>query len=206
MPPAAPLTRRATEARETGLAVEAPPPGLERPPPPHPSPSRPGWAGTPDLRLTVGSRQTASARDWEASRPPQQGRGRRDPQSGATAAVVPRRPCGLRLGGGKEKKKKPDPVNRLTFSPKSVWLRPLPLARPSPPPHIYPSIPPCAAGGCGYPEGWPKKRRLEEVGANLGGLRARPRTTVPSRRRGVRRRLLESGMQNSARAAVMERC
>lgn len=114
-------------------------------------------------------------------------------QSQATVVVVTQRP----VGSGK--RKPPLPVNRLTF-PSQSELHPLPPVGPPPS-----SIPPCAAGSCGYLQGL-SKIRVEEIRRVWIGLRARPGTTLPSRQRGVRRRLLESGMQNSARAVVMERC
>lgn len=141
------------------------------------------------LTLTVRPRQTASGRDSEASRPPQPA-GVRDP------TVPGDRGCGHPKACGRREEETLLPVNRLTF-PSQSELHPLPPAGPPPPP---PSIPPCAAGSCGYREGLSKIRVEEIRKERVGG------TTIPSRQRGVRRRLLESGMQNSARAVGMERC
>lgn len=85
-------------------------------------------------------------------------------RSFASAAVGRRqRPTvrGDRSGGhlkacGHRENKNPHPVNRLTF-PSQPALRPLPLARFHPPPSTL--VPPCTAGGCGYLEGWAKRRR-----------------------------------------------
>lgn len=191
-----PLTWRATETGEMGLAAAAArnlqsPKSMSARLGRDPRPRRTSRVPAP-LTLTVGPRQTASGRDSEASRPPQPA-GVTDPSVPGDCGGGHPKACGLR------EKENPLLVNRLTF-PSQSELHLLPPACPPPS-----SIPPCAAGSCGYLKGL-SKIRVEEIKKEQVGLRARLRTTVPSRQLGARRRLQESGMQNSARAVVMERC